>query len=99
MASLQRSSKSFRRQGSSGSVWNEKLAEELNQAKMAELRHCRSTGDPGSGGMVEQRAAPPVYMRWLSTPSAKPLLLESDRNGFAGQAYEHEDNHKLRKSA
>ncbi|CAI9771489.1 unnamed protein product [Fraxinus pennsylvanica] len=99
MASLQRSSKSFRRQGSSGSVWNEKLAEEPNQVKTAELRHCRSTGDTGSGGMVEHGAAPPVYIRWLSTPSAKPLLLESEINGFACHSYEHEEKPKLRKSA
>ncbi|CAI9775506.1 unnamed protein product [Fraxinus pennsylvanica] len=86
-----RSSKSFRRQGSSGSVWNEKIAEKLNQVKNAELRHCQSTG---GGGMAE---APPVYMRSLSAPTTKPLLLESVRNGFAGggNANEHEEKPKL----
>ncbi|KAJ8637640.1 hypothetical protein MRB53_011907 [Persea americana] len=56
MAGLQRSSVSFRRQGSSGLIWEDRfLSGELNQKKQKEegekeiggLRHCQSVGNIG----------------------------------------------------
>lgn len=88
MAGLQRSTKSFRRQGSSGVVWDDKLLpEEIDEllrrdggnagSGNPELRHCYSIG--GTGMMVgnnvegEDGIAPCVYSRSYSTPiAAKP---------------------------
>lgn len=89
MASLKRSTKSFRRQGSSGSIWGntEDLTDEIDQlmkgeGKLAELRHCHSIGGGGTAARGEVNAAePPVYKRNLSAPPAKPPLPNSVREG------------------
>ncbi|CAI9096693.1 OLC1v1032891C1 [Oldenlandia corymbosa var. corymbosa] len=50
MATLQRSTMSYRREGSSGAVWGEKLLPELilekDRIDPNELRHCHSVGGP-----------------------------------------------------
>jgi hypothetical protein len=48
MAGLQRSSMTFRRSGSSGMVWDERLMpEDHSQMEFKELRHARSVGSVG----------------------------------------------------
>ncbi|XP_059659122.1 MAPK kinase substrate protein At1g80180-like [Cornus florida] len=78
MAALQRSAKSFRRQGSSGIVWDDKLL----QIDPRELRACQSVNDTMTS-MVEHggssTASSPVYLRSNSAPTAaikkpSPLL-------------------------
>lgn len=50
MATLQRSSKSFRRLGSSGSVWDEKLLAELEaEVKKTEVNHRRRDNNNNNG--------------------------------------------------
>ncbi|KVH88428.1 hypothetical protein Ccrd_026832 [Cynara cardunculus var. scolymus] len=85
MATLKRSEKSFRRQGSSGSVWDgKKLTEGVNQLMRKEgncedhrqLRPCYSI----SGGVTEgslSNVEPRVYARSLSTPS--PIVGDSGK--------------------
>ncbi|CAK9169640.1 unnamed protein product [Ilex paraguariensis] len=77
-----RSSKSFRRQGSSGSIWDEKLnSEEIkklmqNEGKVdqRELRHCQSIGGVGTINYgISNAAVPSVYWRSFSTPAMMML--------------------------
>lgn len=59
MATFQRSEVSFRRQGSSGLVWNDKFfsgdlaqikRQQEREAEFKELRHCQSDGSAGMAG-------------------------------------------------
>lgn len=93
MAGLQRSSKSFRRQGSSGLVWDDKsLSEEVNQlirregnGDNRELRHCYSIGGIGMMANIESDvAAPSAYLRSLSAPVTKPSSVEGKSVGASG---------------
>lgn len=84
MAGLQRSTKSFRRQGSSGVVWDDKLLPEQidlllrrdggnGESGNPELRHCYSIGGTGmivNNIDIEDGIAPCVYSRSYSTPVA-----------------------------
>lgn len=93
MATLQRSEKSFRRQGSSGSVWDgKKLTQEVNQLMRKEgnsedhrqLRPCYSI----SGGVREgslSNVEPRVYARSLSTPSPMVGVVGNSGGGDLGK--------------
>ncbi|CBI21018.3 unnamed protein product, partial [Vitis vinifera] len=75
MATLQRSAVSFRRQGSSGSVWEDKFSsgnmhnmmQKQGNADHKELRPCQSVVRPSCSTM-----APSICPRSLSTPAGKP---------------------------
>ncbi|KAL9686933.1 hypothetical protein QQ045_031327 [Rhodiola kirilowii] len=76
MAMLQRSTVSFRREGSSGLVWDDRLlADEIKQlvqnegktsTDLRELRACQSTGGKGMMERDGYIAAPPKYTRSIS---------------------------------
>ncbi|XP_052209321.1 uncharacterized protein At1g15400-like [Diospyros lotus] len=79
MATLQRSSRSFRREGSSGLVWDDKLLlENMSQTPQMrmELRHCQSTCSHGALAPMDQLelrrggGSPSNFPRSLSTPVA-----------------------------
>ncbi|CDP13489.1 unnamed protein product [Coffea canephora] len=80
MAALQRSTISFRREGSSGTVWDDRklIAEMDEQGKrdLSGLRHSYSIGCPSivasSSGAAD---ADPVYIRSRSAPAVKIMLI------------------------
>lgn len=79
MAGLQRSEISFRRQGSSGLVWDDKfLAGALNQVKQEEEERKEEGGGGGREGKQPPSQSPPPI-----------TLMERSRstNGGGGQAY------------
>ncbi|KAM7493069.1 hypothetical protein LguiB_027678 [Lonicera macranthoides] len=100
MGSLQRSTKSFRRQGSSGSVWDDNLlSEEVKQLikkEGGELRPCHSIGGMGMMMMINSEddiganVGPTVYTRSLSAPATKDSSSTTAtskmvaENGFVG---------------
>ncbi|XP_030548354.1 uncharacterized protein LOC115753728 [Rhodamnia argentea] len=83
MATLQRSAKSFRRQGSSGLVWDDTLLSDQfhegaknNKSDLKELRPCQSAkaifaGVDFSSGLNDT-APPATCLRSLSSSSADP---------------------------
>ncbi|XAR69368.1 hypothetical protein NMG60_11000917 [Bertholletia excelsa] len=84
MATLERSTKSFRRQGSSGLVWDydEYLIDNMSQTPVdcRELRHCQSTGVCPSGKMKKggrTKEVPSVFGRSLSTPASNLQTLKA----------------------
>lgn len=96
MASLKRSSKSFRRQGSSGLVWSsgEDSADEIHplmkdEGRLAGLRHCRSI-DSGRTAVAAEanKAKPPVWRQSSAAPPAKPPLPDKARKGGFAKFFE-----------
>ncbi|KZV47639.1 hypothetical protein F511_14425 [Dorcoceras hygrometricum] len=99
MAGLKRSARSFRRQGSSGLVWDDdELAAGFYQfvqteGKLGELRHCHSLGGDSCGATPADqgslKAAPHVYSRSVSAPITNPRLPKFVRKvlfaGFFGK--------------
>lgn len=92
MASLVRSTKSFRRQGSSGSVWSkgEDSAEKIHpsievEGRLAGLRNYHSFGGGTRVATGEVNVSgPPVWRRVLSAPPAgPPLPKQAKKSGFA----------------
>lgn len=87
MATLQRSAVSFRRQGSSGSVWEDKFSsgnmhnmmQKQGNADQRELRPCQSVVRPSRSTM-----APSICPRSLSTPAGKPASHKAFGFGFLG---------------
>lgn len=77
MATLERSTKSYRRDGSSGSVWD------IDQR---ELRHCYSVGTAESSSSSSSGATEtePVYVRSSSLSALKLLLPKSVGQKFKG---------------
>lgn len=97
MATLQRTTKSFRRQGSSGSVWEgEKSPEEVNQLTgkdgnsedQRQLRPCYSFGGGGVREGSLSNIGPTVCTRSLSTPMTR---LTGDGGGFDLRKFEKHD--------
>ncbi|KAK9280306.1 hypothetical protein L1049_013994 [Liquidambar formosana] len=88
MAFLQRSAVSFRRQGSSGLVWDDKLlsgeTQKEGKSEYRELRPCQSTGTIGMMERVGSSAAPPKCNRSFSTPAMKPASPKLTGCGFVG---------------
>ncbi|KAF5743304.1 hypothetical protein HS088_TW09G01370 [Tripterygium wilfordii] len=68
MATLQRSAVSFRRQGSSGIVWDDKyaLGENDQILQKDQLRHCQSVRDIGT--MDQRDSNPTTIPRSFSAP-------------------------------
>ena len=87
MATLQRSSNTFRRQGSSGLVWDDNLLLETMplEANHIELRHCQSTtvgiGMMDHGG---SNGASLIFARSSSTSVANLHSQKVFRSGFNG---------------
>lgn len=81
MAGLQRSAVSFRRQGSSGLIWDDKLLSgELNQKEESQRRN--STGG-GGGGELEKAAE---VLRDIKTPRTAGSI-ETSRSNGGGRGY------------
>ncbi|KAI7995689.1 MAPK kinase substrate protein [Camellia lanceoleosa] len=93
MAALQRSTKSFRREGSSGLVWDDKLLienmSENPQKEVDQLMHCQSTNRSGMamkehGG--SNGASSSFFARSFSTPvknlrgSRKPPMAKNSQS-------------------
>ncbi|KDP33614.1 hypothetical protein JCGZ_07185 [Jatropha curcas] len=83
MATLQRSVV-FRRQGSSGPVWDEKFLLGEDGVEYRQLRPCQSGSNITDMDCSEPSAAPPVTCpRSLSTPAMKQTYSEASEKGLA----------------
>ncbi|WOL14014.1 hypothetical protein Cni_G22794 [Canna indica] len=81
MAGLQRSATTFRRSGSSGLVWDERLfSGDLNQMKkeeeavdqVSELRHCKSVGSAAAATMGCSRGSTAAGRRAFRAGDVSP---------------------------
>ncbi|KAL0013821.1 hypothetical protein SO802_000890 [Lithocarpus litseifolius] len=102
MAGLQRSTTSFRRQGSSGLVWNDQfISGDLNkmrttqqqQQEVAEFRELRPSRSVGSIGLMERRPSTTTkghaYRKdkIVSTPNKDPPSPKFSGCGFCGAIF------------
>ncbi|KAL5575608.1 hypothetical protein UlMin_017376 [Ulmus minor] len=82
MAGLQRSAVSFRRQGSSGLVWDDKLvSEELNKMSKEEQEQGQGTQQ---GEEDDQREKPGPEIKEVK---ARPISIDRSRSNGGGRGY------------
>uniref|UniRef100_A0ACD5VCP9 Uncharacterized protein n=1 Tax=Avena sativa TaxID=4498 RepID=A0ACD5VCP9_AVESA len=96
MAGLQRSSLTFRRSGSSGLVWDERLMSEDHEPEFKELRHSRSVGSVGlqrrrrDGGVERGSQACRARNVTPALDPPSPKVAAASSVGFSGKRGLHQ---------